>query len=104
MGAGCAVFVPIEQKLHVSSGEPIAHVTLADTQDSSNPTQYVPFWNIQFLKSTSQKLDMYFLSPFGSSSTVVPKFFMCGRENRMGTSPVSTSSTLVEIKVLSESE
>ena len=30
------IFAPIEQKLHVSSGDPTAHGTLAGTQDSSN--------------------------------------------------------------------
>ena len=52
------IFAPIRQKLHVSSGERIAHAILAGTQDSSNPTQNVPLWSIQLEKSTSQKLDM----------------------------------------------
>ena len=34
--------------------------------------------------------------PFGSSAMVVPKFFICERENKMGSSPVSSTSTLVE--------
>ena len=50
------IFAPIEQKLHVSSGEQIAHAMLAGTQDSSNPAQYVPLWNLQ-LGSSSQKQD-----------------------------------------------
>ena len=37
------ILVAKEQKSHVSSGEQIAHATLAGTQDSSNPTQDVPF-------------------------------------------------------------
>ena len=36
------------------------------------------------------------LSPFEFSSTVIPQFFICGREKRTGTSPVSSTSTLVE--------
>ena len=78
-------------KLQVSSGEPIAHATLAGTQDSSNPTQYVPLWTIRLEKSTSQKLDL----PFGSSSMVISKFFIWEKENKMGTSPVSSTWTLV---------
>ena len=54
------VFAPTEQKLHVSSGEQIAHTTwfLAGTQDSSGPTQYVELWTTQLERSTGQKLDM----------------------------------------------
>ena len=52
------IFAPIEKKLHVSSGEQIAHATFAGTQDSSSPTQYVTLWSTQLEKSTSQKLDM----------------------------------------------
>ena len=52
------IFLPIEKKLHVSSGEQIAHATFAGTQDSSSPTQFVPLWSTQLEKSTSQKLDM----------------------------------------------
>ena len=36
------------------------------------------------------------LSPFGFSAMVRPRFCICGRENRIGTSPVSSTSTLVE--------
>ena len=36
------------------------------------------------------------LSPFRSSSLVVPKFFIWERDNKMGTSPVSCTSTLAE--------
>ena len=52
------IFAPIEQKLHVSSGEQIAHVILAGTQDSSSPTQYVPLWRTQLEQSTNRKLDV----------------------------------------------
>ena len=52
------IFAPIEQKLHVSSVEQIAHAIWADTQDSLSPTQHVPLWNVRLEKSTSQKLDM----------------------------------------------
>ena len=54
------VFVLTLQKLHVSLGYQIAHATwpLADTQESSNPTQYVPLWSTQLERNTSQKLDM----------------------------------------------
>ena len=36
------------------------------------------------------------VSPFGSCPMAVPKFFICEMENKMGTSPVSSTSTLVE--------
>ena len=52
------ILAPMEQKLHVSSGEQIAHEILAGTQDTSNPTQYVELRSTQLEKSTSQKLDM----------------------------------------------
>ena len=52
------IFAPIKQKLHVSPSKQIDHEILADAQESSNPTQYVPLWNIQLENSTSQMLDM----------------------------------------------
>ena len=52
------IFAPMEQMLHVSSGEQIAHEILTGTQDTSNPTQYVELRSTQLEKSTSQKLDM----------------------------------------------
>ena len=38
----------------------VAHATwlLADTQDSSSPTQYVPLWSAQLERNTVQKLDV----------------------------------------------
>ena len=44
----CWVFALTWQRLHVSLGDQIAHATwsLPDAQDSSSPTQYVPFWII----------------------------------------------------------
>ena len=36
------------------------------------------------------------LAPFESNSSVIPRFCICGRENRTGTSPVSSTSTQVE--------
>ena len=43
------VFAVTWQKLHVSLGDQIAHATwsLAGTQDSSSPTQYVPLWSVK---------------------------------------------------------
>ena len=52
------IFATTKQKLHVSLGEQIAHSILAGTQDSSNPTQYVPLWSTKLEKRTSEKLDM----------------------------------------------
>ena len=52
------IFAPKEKKLHVSSGEQIAHVIWAGTQDSPTPTHYVPLWSTQLEMSTSPKLDM----------------------------------------------
>ena len=54
------VFPLTWHKLHVSLGDQIAHATWswADTQDSSIPTQCVPFWSTQLDKSKCQKLDM----------------------------------------------
>ena len=70
------IFAPMEQKLHVSSGEQIAHAILAGTQDSSNPTQHVPLWSTKLEKSTSEKAGHVIVSPFGSSSIVILKFFI----------------------------
>ena len=54
------VFALTWRRLHVSSGDQVAHATwsLADTQDSSSPTQYVPWWSAQLERNTDQKLDM----------------------------------------------
>ena len=90
------IFGAWEQQLHVSSGDQIAHATLAGTQSRLNPIQCVTLRNIPQEKSTSQKEDMWFLSPFGSSSIVIPKFFIWAREKRIGTLPVSSTSTLEE--------
>ena len=54
------VFALTWQRLHVSLGDQVAHATrsLADTQDSSSPTQYVPLWSAQLERNTDQKLNM----------------------------------------------
>ena len=39
---GTRIIFLSKQRLHVSSGEWIAHANLADTYDSSNPRRYVP--------------------------------------------------------------
>ena len=84
------VFALTWQRLHVSSGDQIAHATwsLADTQDSSSPTQYVPAWSTQLERNTDQKLDMYNLVSIPS--------FPSDRGKKWGKSPVSSTSTLVE--------
>ena len=48
------------QRLHVYLSDQVAYATwsLADTQDSSSPTQYVPLWSTQLERNTDQKLDM----------------------------------------------
>ena len=48
------------QSLHFSSCYQVAHATwlLPDTQDSSNPTQFVPLWSAQLERNTDQKLDI----------------------------------------------
>ena len=54
------VFPLTKQRLHVSTVDQVAHATwsLADSQDSSCPTQYVPSWSAQLERNTDQKLDM----------------------------------------------
>ena len=60
-------------------------------------------WYVRLVKSKTicpivvcrPKAGRVILSPFGSNSTVVPKFFICGSENNLGTLPVSGTSTLV---------
>ena len=42
------------------------------------------------------KAGQVILSPFGPSSIVIPKFFLCARENRIGASLFPSTSTLVE--------
>ena len=86
------IFVATDKNFHVSSGEAIAHPTLAGTQDSSNPTQHVPSWNT--------RAGHVILASYGCRSSVIPKFCICGTENRIGTSPVSGWN----IVVLSENE
>ena len=73
----CWVFALTWQRLHVSLGDQVAHApwSLARTQDSSSPTQYVPLWSTQLEKAYKPEAGHVILSPFGSSSTVIPKFF-----------------------------
>ena len=85
------IFVATEQKLHVSPGDRNDHAILAGTQDSSNPT--IGIFTGEAYKS---KAGHDILALCGSSLRVIPKFFICGREKRIGTSPVSSTSTLVE--------
>ena len=56
----CWVFALTWQRLHVSLGDQVAPApwSLAGTQDSSSPTQYVPLWSTQLERPTSEKLDM----------------------------------------------
>ena len=51
---------------------------------------------IMLERNTDQKAGHVIVSPIGSCPVAVPKFFICAMENKMGTSPVSSTSTLVE--------
>ena len=54
------VFTLTWQRLHVFSGDQVAHATwsLADTHDSSSATQNVPLKSAQQERNTDQKQDM----------------------------------------------
>ena len=83
------IFAPTEQKLHVFSDELIAHAFLADALGSLTQTQCVLLWCVQMEKHCKPKA-----GPFWIHSTVTQILHL--KKNRIETSPVSSTSTLVE--------
>ena len=78
-GLDVLVFALTWQRLHVSSGDQVAHATwsLAETQDSSAKC---PILECSAGEEYRPKAGHVILSHFGSSSIVVPKFFIWERK------------------------
>ena len=72
---GMQMFAPIEQKFHVSLGEETAHAIWAGMQDSSNPKPICPTVEYSAGEEYKPKAGHVILTPFGSNSTVIPKFY-----------------------------
>ena len=88
------MFAPIVQVLHVSLGEEIAHAMSADMRLIKS--KIMSLCRVFSWRRVQTKSWTCILSPFGSNSIVIPKLFIWGRDDRIGTSPVSSTSTLVE--------
>ena len=56
----CCFLALTWQRLHIFLGDQVVPATwsLADTHESSGPTQYVPLWSTELEGNTDQKLDM----------------------------------------------
>ena len=86
-------YIMMDRALHVSSDEQIAHAMLAGTQKlvELNPiVEYSVGW--EYKSKTGHVL----LTSFGSNSNWISRLCICGTENKIGSSSVSNTSTLVE--------
>ena len=90
------IFVAIEQKLHVSSGEQNAHATFGWYARLVKSNTICPIVEYSTGEKYKPKAGHVIIAPFGSETGAIHQFCTCGKENRTSTSPVSSTSTLVE--------
>ena len=71
------------EKVTCFIGVPIAHATLAGTQDSLKSDTICPIVEYSTGEKYKPKAGHVILAPFGSSSSAIIQFCICGKENRI---------------------